>query len=111
MLADVTWWAGLGMGLSAAVISIGGWWLIIRLGVRSATAPADARIHGRRNRTFAFLSVLAFLMKLPLFVLLAILTHRLGPVADTGFLIGMGLVYSALIGQAILRNRADFHTP
>jgi len=50
--------------------------------------------------------VLAFFVKLPVFVTLAMASHRVGGDAPTGFAAGILLVYSALVGWAVRREQS-----
>lgn len=50
--------------------------------------------------------VLAFFVKLPVFVALAMAAHRLGGDAPAGFAAGILLVYSALVGWAVRREQS-----
>jgi hypothetical protein len=56
---------------------------------------------GQPPRLGASFAVLAFLIKLPLFVAFGVLANRMGGAAPTCFLLGLGMVYCALIGWAL----------
>ena len=85
---------GLGIGLFATGLSVLGLWGAVRLFARPV--PED-----RAARFQAGLIVLAFFVKLPIFVVAANFTHRLGLGADSGFLLGLALVYFSLVGGAL----------
>lgn len=50
--------------------------------------------------------VLAFFVKLPIFVALAMASFRVGGHAPSGFAAGILLVYSALVGWAVRREQS-----
>lgn len=84
--------AGFGLGLAATAFSVTVLWLVIRLWTESAA----------RSRFVTLAVVVAFLLKLPLFVLLGNAAQALGPPAPACFLGGLALVYSALVGWALI---------
>lgn len=59
---------------------------------------------GQPPRFGASFAVIAFLVKLPLFIGFGILANRIGGAAPTCFLFGLAMVYCGLIGWA-LANR------
>lgn len=86
---------GMAMGLAATSITVGGWWLPIWVvGNRSRSDNPD----GMQG---TFWVVLTFLLKLPIFFILAFGARRIGGNAEPCFLWGLGLVYLALIGWAL----------
>jgi nitrate/nitrite transporter NarK len=89
--------AGLALGMGATGFSLWALWGVVQLLGRSAevgTPPARG----------SSLVVLAFLVKLPLFVALGMLAHRLGGAAPACFLAGLGLVYFALVAWALAKS-------
>ena len=93
----VTGIKGMGLGLTGTSISILGLWMVVRLCGVAAPSGASARIG-------AAFSVLVFLVKLPIFIFCGLMAHRVGGNAYLAFLIGLGLVYLALVGWS-LANR------
>jgi hypothetical protein len=101
-----SWWQegavgamGYGLGIAATAFNLAGLVGIVRLTGRHM----EGRSGDRRSKVGAFLIVLAFFMKLPLFVGLGMVAWWLGGGAPTCFLIGLGLVYS-LFGWALLKR-------
>lgn len=82
------------LGLFGSGFNLLAMWGVIRLmgGLSRADAP---------SRIGAVLTVVAFLVKLPLIFALMFLAHAIGGAAPGAFLIGLGMVYSALIGWAL----------
>jgi|DewCreStandDraft_4_1066084.scaffolds.fasta_scaffold203845_2 hypothetical protein len=89
--------AGMALGLVGTGFSILALWWVVRL--TGGLAPL-----GAAPRFGASLTILAFLVKLPLFIALGFLAHRLGGPAPGAFLLGLGLVYFALVGWALASN-------
>ncbi len=87
---------GYGMGLFGTAFSV----IILKLTVGLAASASGSQRAGKGS---VFI-VLAFLIKLPLFVGLAFMAHRLGGAAEPWFLGGLGLVYCALIGWAVAKR-------
>lgn len=88
---------GFSIGIAATGFNVLALWLTVRLvGHASSGEPAP--------RLGATLVALAFLVKLPLLVFAGLYAQRLGQLAGTWFLAGVGLVYSALIGWAMTRS-------
>ncbi len=82
---------GMAAGIAGTGFNMLALWLIIRLlGRNMADRPLP--------RLGAFVTVVVFLMKLPVLLLLGFAVQRLGQVALNHFLIGLGLVYFALVG-------------
>jgi len=86
--------AGFSLGLFGSTFNLGVWHLI--LGLMAGAGRADAK-----PGFGTFLVILAFLVKLPFYVALAFVAHRLGGPAVPCFLLGVGLVYFALVGWAL----------
>ena len=82
------------LGTAATTVDLVGLWGAIRLFGRPASSTGSARF-------LSGLIVLVFFMKLPIFFFLANISHHLGRVANTGFLLGLGLVYSLLVGGVL----------
>ena len=96
-LSGLKGFEGMILGLFGTTFNLWAMWKII-------TLIGKASEVGRPQRVGATLTVLAFLVKLPLFVALGIVAQRLGGAAPGCFLAGLGLVYSALIGWALTRD-------
>jgi len=88
---------GMAMGVFASLFNLWAMWKIIQL-------SGKASLVGQPQRVGATLIVLAFLVKLPLFVALGLAAQRIGGAASGCFLAGLGLVYSALVGWALTRD-------
>ena len=88
---------GAALGLCATGFSIGALWWIIRLSTGSEAGP-------KRTPVGTSLVVLAFFVKLPLFLALGTLAHRIGGHAPGCFLLGLALVYFALVGWALAQS-------
>jgi hypothetical protein len=91
---------GAGLGLVATLLNNWGLWGAVKL--MGASAPAEGAV-----RAGTVLTVTAFLLKLPVFLLLGMMTLRIGGAAPACFLLGLALVYSATIRWAVERNRDD----
>jgi len=91
--------AGTGMvlGVLGTSFSLVVLWLSIGLAGRMASTE-------QTPRAGTFLLLLAFFVKLPLFGGLILLSQRIGGDAPTCFLLGLALVYSAMVGWAQVRN-------
>jgi hypothetical protein len=85
------------LGLAATGFSIGALWWIIRLSSSGQAGP-------KRTPVGTTLVVLAFFVKLPLFIALGALAHRIGGHAPACFLMGLALVYFALVGWALAQS-------
>ncbi len=59
---------------------------------------------GSPPRIGASFAVLAFLIKLPLFIAFGVLAQRIGGPAPACFLIGLAMVYSCLVGWALAQS-------
>jgi heme/copper-type cytochrome/quinol oxidase subunit 1 len=82
---------GMACGILGTAFNMFALWLIVRLlGGTMADRPLP--------KFGAFATVVMFLIKLPVLILLGFAMQRLGEVALTHFLIGLGLVYFALVG-------------
>lgn len=82
---------GMACGILGTAFNMFALWLIIRLlGGTMADRPLP--------RFGAFVTVVMFLIKLPVLILLGFAMQRLGSEALNHFLIGLGLVYFALVG-------------
>lgn len=86
--------AGMALGLFGTAFSVIALWGVVRMCGNAAPAGAAPRLG-------AFVTVLAFLVKLPVFILLGMLAQHLGGAAVPCFLLGLGLVYFALVGWAL----------
>lgn len=82
------------LGIFGSVANVLGLWAVVRL----LGALGEGQAPSRLGPT---LTVLAFVLKLPLILAMMYLAHRLGGPALAAFLIGLGMVYSALIGWAL----------
>ena len=89
--------AGMALGLGGAGFSICALWYLITL---IGKTPPDTV----RAKTTSALIVLAFFAKLPFYMIVGMLAHRIGGGADTCFLLGVGLVYFALVGWALAQG-------
>lgn len=89
--------AGMSLGIFATLFNL--WALSKIIGLVGNAAPK-----GQPERLGAIWTVLAFFVKLPLFVALGIVSQRIGGGAPGCFLVGLGLVYSALVGWALTRE-------
>ena len=85
------------LGTAGSAFNLWALWAIIGVASRSAAA-------GQPPRRGTFVIVLAFLVKLPVFIALGLLANRIGGAAPTCFLAGIGLVYSALVGWALAQR-------
>ena len=85
------------LGIVGSLINLSALWGIIRL-IGSVSAG------GANGKLGAFLAVLAFLMKMPIFVGMALVAKALGPSATSCFLLGIALVYFAMIGWVLARR-------
>ena len=88
---------GMALGIVGSLINLGALWGIIRLIGSVVTDNATGKLG-------AFLTVLAFLMKMPIFVGMAFAARALGPSATSCFLLGIALVYFAMIGWVLARR-------
>jgi hypothetical protein len=89
--------AGFALGLFATAFNNWATWGVIAL---TGPPPTDEAAV-RRRATF---TVLAFLLKLPLWVAFVLLARRIGEGALPCFLGGLALVYFATIGWALARR-------
>jgi hypothetical protein len=90
--------AGLLAGLLATSASLYGWWPVLGLLERVAVENRSPDVQQRTGRMGTTYMILIFLAKAPIFIALGLLARWLGGAAITCFLVGIGLVYSALIG-------------
>ena len=91
---------GLSAGIVGALVNLYGWWRIIGL--------TSSAIETRRGRSLgASFIVLLFFAKLPIFIALAFAISKLGRAPLGCFLIGVGLVYCALVGWSFVPRRGD----
>lgn len=90
--------AGLGfaLGTIGSGASVLGTWLLVRLAGESASGRNPGPLE-------TFLSLTGFFFKWVVVVATMWSVYRLGPPAPGCFLAGMGLVYSRLIAQALVR--------
>ena len=85
---------GMACGIVGASFNLGALWWIIGLGSKTTGTKQGERLG-------TILIVLAFFVKLPVFIGLGILCGRIGQPSFNCFLIAIGLVYSAVIGLAL----------
>lgn len=88
---------GMALGIGFGMFSLWVIWLLILLLGREAPAVEKPQVG-------AVLSVLLFLIKLPLFFLMVFVTYSLGGVTPGCFAAGLILVYSLSIGWAVARH-------
>lgn len=88
---------GMALGLFAAAFGLFATWQVIQLTSAGFAATARARLG-------AFVIVLAFLAKLPLYVGAGSIVHSLGGVAPACFLAGVAVVYLAAVKWALARR-------
>lgn len=96
-LGGVRGFEGISLGLAGSAFNLWALWAIIGLCGRMAGSPRSTR-----RGTIAIL--IAFFIKLPVFIALGILAHAIGGIAPTCFLVGIALVYSALVGWVLARG-------
>lgn len=97
MVGGTTAFLGMLMGIAGTGFSVLALWWVIRLA--GSAAPAS-----KRASVGTMLIVLAFFVKLPIFIALANLSHRIGGSAPTCFLLGLALVYCTLVGWALANS-------
>jgi hypothetical protein len=88
---------GAALGLGATGFNILALWAIVRLLGYSFQKGSPPRLG-------ASLSVIAFFIKLPLFIAFGVLAQRIGGPAPACFLAGLALVYSCLVGWALAQR-------
>lgn len=88
--------AGMALGLGSVSFNMWALWRIVRLTGTNATQET--------TRPATFLVVLAFFVKLPVYVAAALIAQALGGAAPACFLLGLGLVYFALVGWALTQR-------
>ncbi|MEA2554609.1 MAG: hypothetical protein QOJ65_2785 [Fimbriimonadaceae bacterium] len=88
---------GMALGIAGSAFNIWALWSVIRL---SGKMIDTERLRNRGT----FIIVLAFFVKLPLFLAMGMLAQSIGAPAQTCFLLGLALVYSALVGWALARG-------
>lgn len=89
--------AGMGLGLGSAAFNlIALWFLISLLGANSSKADA--------SKTGTTLILIAFMLKVPVYVLVGVAANRIGNPAPGCFIGGVGLVYSCLVGWALAKS-------
>lgn len=86
--------SGIALGLFVAAFGLWVWWRAI--GMLAAVAADNPP-----PRLGTFLVVLAFLIKLPLYILAVLAVVKIGGPARPCFLAGLSLVYFGLIGRAV----------
>lgn len=87
---------GASLGLFATTFSVIFLWLAVQMTGRLAGDNAKPYRGG-------VVVGLGFLIKLPLFVACGMFAQQVGGHAPTWFLLGLGVVYSALVGWAVTR--------
>ncbi|MBX3117552.1 MAG: hypothetical protein KF784_00685 [Fimbriimonadaceae bacterium] len=93
------WQGGVGMGAGIVGTSFNLWalWRIcIYIGEIAADNP--------QPRVATFVTIFVFLLKLPILIGLGLAMQRVGGPAMPCFLIGLGMVYFALVGWALARR-------
>jgi len=89
--------AGWLVGVGASAFNLWAMWMAIRLlGTLFAKNPATHK--------GGPILVLAFLIKLPVFVVAGMSAQRLGSTASTAFIVAIGLVYSLMVWWASSRS-------
>ena len=86
------------LGVVGTSVFLGGTWIIVKL--VGATASIQGPTTGQ-----AALTVVALLLKLPLIYVGWVFAQGLGPMAPMWFLLGLALVYCAVIWRAVLATR------
>jgi len=94
LIAGTNGLAGLAMGIAGSAFNL--WALKAIIGL--ATPYSETEIARRKG---TFLIVLAFLVKLPVFIALGLVANHLGGHAPGCFLLGLALVYLALVGWVL----------
>lgn len=89
---------GLAGGIVGSALNLLGWTWLIRLG---GTMMQDQA----QPKRVTFLIVLFFFIKLPLFVAMGVAAGRAGGATLPSFLLGVGLVYSALAGLVLVKSQ------
>lgn len=84
---------GYGIGVAGTSFNLGALWGVIRLGSKAWNTEKAPRIG-------AALVLIGFFVKLPILVALIWWVQKIGSPAPGGFLAGLGLVYSAMVGWA-----------
>lgn len=90
---------GAALGLTSGAFGVFVLWQLIQLVGKAAAA-------GGNTKTGTILTVIAFFMKLPLYVFCGMAANRLGGAAFACFLAAVVLVYSGLIAWALARPHA-----
>lgn len=90
---------GMALGLAATGFDVVALWLAIKIGAKAAVQGGSA---GR----YAGFVVLAFLLKLPLFVAAVYAAKRIGAWAQFAFGIAIILVYFLLVAWSLCKGRA-----
>jgi hypothetical protein len=88
---------GAALGLGGTGFNILALWGIVRLLGYSFQK-------GNPPKLGSIISVIAFFIKLPLFIAFGIIAQRIGGAAPTCFLAGLALVYSCLVGWALAQR-------
>lgn len=89
---------GLVGGVAGSVLNLLGWTWLIRLGgMMMQDQPQPKRV--------TFLIILFFFVKLPLFVAMGVAAGQAGGPTLPSFLLGVGLVYSALAGTVLVKSQ------
>jgi hypothetical protein len=89
---------GMALGISVSALGLVLWWRIIRLVAAGAESSSTKASFG------GCVTVLAFLLKLPIFFCAAFFAVKIGGISRLCFLIGLGQVYLALIGWSLKHN-------
>lgn len=88
---------GMSLGIVGTAFHL---WALWRICVLSG----EAAVIGARAKFGAAVAILAFFMKIPVLMVLSNLTEKLGGMAHSCFLSGLGVVYCAMIGWALARR-------
>ncbi|HXH60312.1 MAG TPA: hypothetical protein VNI20_03040 [Fimbriimonadaceae bacterium] len=94
-------WRGLvsiALGMVGTAVFLWGTWIIVRVFSEASQRPGKKRIRTP-------IMVLALLLKIPLVYAGWIVALKLGPFGPGWFLVGLGLVYCAVVWRAVLAAR------
>ena len=89
--------AGMAIGLAGVSFNVWALWGMVRYIGRTFA-------NERTTKLGTFVIMLLFFMKLPILIGLVLVTRRLGGAAPSCFLGGLALVYSTLIGWAVVER-------
>lgn len=95
---------GMALGIAGASFNLWAMWLMTGALGSLMKEPLDEEFQIKKIRIASVLIVLAFFSKLPIFLALSMFTRHLGGPALNAFLLGLGLVYLAMIIWALTRR-------